>query len=66
MTATPVPRAGDPATFNPFDPGFIASPYGQYTILRDEDPVHWSELLQGWIVTRFDDVERDPARALHV
>lgn len=56
MTATPVPRAGDPTAFDPFDPGFVASPYGQYAILRDEAPVHWSELLQGWIVTRFDDV----------
>ena len=32
--------------------------------LRDEDPVHWSELLSGWVVTRFDDVAailRDPS-----
>ena len=24
--------------------------------MRDEAPVHWSELLQGWVITRFDDV----------
>jgi cytochrome P450 len=64
VTATPVPRAGDPAAFNPLDPGFIASPYDQYAVLRDEAPVHWSELLQGWIITRFDDVNailREPS-----
>ena len=35
-----------------------------YALLRDDDPVHWSELLQGWVVTRFDDVAailRDPS-----
>ena len=42
--------------FNPFDPEFVASPYEQYAILRDEDPVHWSDLLWGWVVTRHDDV----------
>lgn len=51
------------AQFNPFDPAFIASPYGQYEALRDHDPVQYSELLCGWLVTRYDDVSallRDP------
>jgi cytochrome P450 len=42
--------------FNPLDPAFIASPYEQYAALRDDDPVHWSELLCGYVITRFDDV----------
>lgn len=42
--------------FDPFDPGFIASPYECYAALRDGDPVHWSELLQGFVLTRWDDV----------
>ncbi len=48
----------DVITFNPLSRDFIASPYGQYAVLRDEDPVHYSELLCGWILTRFDDVAR--------
>jgi cytochrome P450 len=54
----------DPVGFNPLDPAFIADPYPAYARLRDEDPVHWSELLQGWVITRFDDVAavlRDPS-----
>jgi len=44
--------------FNPLDPAFVASPYEQYAALRTEDPVHRSDLLCGWVVTRFDDVGR--------
>ncbi|HET6952850.1 MAG TPA: cytochrome P450 [Acidimicrobiales bacterium] len=49
--------------FDPFEPGFVASPYGQYGRLRAADPVHWSPLLEGWVLTRHDDVVavlRDP------
>lgn len=42
--------------FNPLDPAFIQSPYGQYALLRDTDWVHWSGLLEGWVITRYDDV----------
>jgi cytochrome P450 len=44
--------------FDPLAPGFAEHPYDQYAALRDHDPVHHSELLQGWVVTRFDDVGR--------
>src|SRR5207247_330901 len=33
-------------------------PYDQYRRLRESDPVHWSELLCGWMVTRFADAAR--------
>jgi cytochrome P450 len=59
-----VTTATGPVQFDPLDAGFIASPYEQYARLRDDDPVHWSELLQGWVITRFDDVAavlRDPS-----
>ena len=39
-------------------------PYDQYRRLRELDPVHWSELLSGWVLTRYDDVAavlRDPS-----
>jgi cytochrome P450 len=52
-----------PPRFDPLDPAFVASPYEQYADLRDADPVHWSDLLWGWVLTRYDDVAavlRDP------
>jgi cytochrome P450 len=54
----------DPTPFDPLDPTYVEWPYPAYARLRDEDPVHWSDLLSGWIVTRFDDVAailRDPS-----
>jgi cytochrome P450 len=59
MSAAPAP-----ATFNPLEEGFVDWPYDQYRRLRAEDPVHRSDLLQGWVVTRYDDVNailRDPS-----
>jgi cytochrome P450 len=44
--------------FDPFEPGFVESPYDQYARLRATDPVHRSELLGGWVLTRYDDVAR--------
>lgn len=44
--------------FDPFEPGYDAWPYDQYRRLRESDPVHWSDLLCGWVLTRFDDVDR--------
>jgi len=48
----------DTAVFDPLAEGFADSPYEQYKELRDHDPVHRSELMHGWVVTRFDDVNR--------
>jgi cytochrome P450 len=45
-------------TYDPYEPGFDAWPYDQYRRLRERDPVHWSELLSGWVLTRYDDVTR--------
>lgn len=44
--------------FDPFEPGFREWPYDQYARLQEHDPVHWSTLLEGWVLTRFDDVSR--------
>ena len=43
--------------FNPLEDGFIEWPYDQYRRLRAHDPVHYSELLHGWVVTRYADVD---------
>jgi cytochrome P450 len=44
------------ADFNPFDPRLRSNPYAVYKELRDESPVHWSEVMQLWVLTRYDDV----------
>jgi cytochrome P450 len=63
MTGTR-PPAGEDVAFDPFEPGFVESPYEQYARLRAADPVHWSPLLEGWVLTRHDHavaVLRDPS-----
>jgi cytochrome P450 len=37
--------------------GWLANPYPLYHQLRSEDPVHWSDLANSWILTRYDDVQ---------
>jgi cytochrome P450 len=34
----------------------VQDPFPLYAWLRDHDPVHWSESLNAWVVTRYDDV----------
>jgi pimeloyl-[acyl-carrier protein] synthase len=36
--------------------GRLADPYPLLRRLREEDPIHWSERLGSWIITRYDDV----------
>lgn len=36
-------------------PEYLSDPYGYYRVLRDQDPVHWSEPLGAWVLTRYDD-----------
>jgi cytochrome P450 len=55
--------AAAPVAFNPLEEGFVDWPYDQYRRLRAEQPVHHSELLHGWVITRYADVDtllRDP------
>jgi cytochrome P450 len=39
-----------------FTPEVIADPYSYYGRLRDEDPVHWNETYELWVITRHDDL----------
>jgi len=39
-----------------FCEGSLADPYPFFHQLRRDDPVHWSEHLNCWILTRYDDV----------
>ena len=41
---------------NMFAPEIMYDPYSYYGQLRDEDPVHWNELYELWVVTRHDDL----------
>jgi cytochrome P450 len=49
--------------FNPFTLSFREDPYPLYARLREQDPVHHSPLLDGYVLTRYEHVEamlRDP------
>ena len=49
--------------YNPFTPDAQADPYPLYHQLRNEQPVHWSELMEAHVCSRYDDVVavlRDP------
>ena len=35
---------------------FMEDPYPLLRVLREEDPVHWSDSIGGWILTRYDDI----------
>jgi len=41
--------------FDPFDTGQIADPYPGYQWLRDEAPLHYVEVDDLWLVSRYDD-----------
>lgn len=47
-----------PPVYDPRDPAIRRDPFPLYRRLRAEDPVHWSPVLRGWILTRFEDVRR--------
>jgi cytochrome P450 len=35
---------------------FLADPYPILRRLRNEDPVHWSDAIGAWVLTRYDDI----------
>jgi cytochrome P450 len=44
-------------------PEIFSNPHSIYHMLRYAEPVHWSEILNAWVITRYDDVVaclRDP------
>jgi cytochrome P450 len=42
--------------FNPYSAEFRDDPYPVYRTLRDDDPVHYSEKLGFWVLSRYDDI----------
>ena len=47
---------GNVEAYNLLSPEALANPYPIYDELRRESPVHWSEGLRAWILSRYDDV----------
>ncbi|ETX02578.1 MAG: hypothetical protein ETSY1_03055 [Candidatus Entotheonella factor] len=43
--------------YDPKSPAVLANPYPVFRQLQIDDPVHWSELLGGWVLTRYADVQ---------
>lgn len=51
------------AVLDPQNDEFRCDPFPVFARLRTEDPVHWSDVLGGWVLTRYADVvatQRDP------
>jgi cytochrome P450 len=44
--------------YDPADDATRRNPFPLYEALQEHDPVHWSEALRSWIVTRYDDVRQ--------
>jgi cytochrome P450 len=49
------PATGTTADFPSYLTFIDRDPFPYYEQLRNEDPVHWDEAMQAWLVTRFDD-----------
>lgn len=45
-----------PISYDPLNPAVTSHPYPHYAQLRAEAPVHWLENMQGFAVSRWDDV----------
>ena len=44
-------------TYNPLSPRVYSNPYPTYSALRTKDPVHWSPLMDSWVLSRYADVD---------
>ena len=44
-------------TYNPLSPRVYNNPYPTYAALRAKDPVHWSPLMNSWVLSRYADVD---------
>ncbi len=49
-------RIATGVVYNPLSSALRTNPYPAYHRLRARDPVHWSWLARGWVLTRYNDV----------
>jgi cytochrome P450 PksS len=52
-----MPAFANQQTYDLFAPEALANSYPLFKRMRSEDPVHYSESLGYWILTRYRDVE---------
>jgi cytochrome P450 len=45
-----------PLQYNPYLPNVHANPYPHYHRLQGENPVHWSQPMQAWVISRHADI----------
>ncbi len=45
-----------PLQYNPYLPDVHINPYPHYHRLQADNPVHWSEAMQAWVISRHEDV----------
>lgn len=43
--------------YDPKSPAMLANPYPVFRQLQADDPVHWNEVLGGWVLTRYAHVQ---------
>lgn len=58
LAAVPPAAAARVTQLDPLAPGFFDDPAVQLADLREQAPVHWSDALQSYVVTRYADVHR--------
>jgi cytochrome P450 len=46
-----------PAPYDLFSQAFLADPFPTFRRMRVENPVCWHPLLNGWVLTRYDDIQ---------
>lgn len=56
MSAT-ADRPSSAQLFDPLSLEFLRDPYPAFASLRQTDPVFWSDTLNGWVLTKYDDVK---------
>ena len=56
MDKTPVHETTP--VYDPRDPATINDPIPHLRRLQQTEPVYWSDVLRGWVITRYEDVKR--------
>ena len=44
--------------YDPTDEAIRRNPFPLYEALQEHDPIHWSQAIRSWIITRYDDVRQ--------
>ncbi len=58
LASTPIVVTSEPVSFDPFADGYLRDPTVQLGAIREQEPVHYMEMMGAFLVTRYDDVHR--------